>query len=583
MARELRPAGVPGLPSVPDDRDLAGTPALDQADGSPERRRAGRLSLLASCVVAVGVPVAYLATSWNSLTLPFWFNEYWRAYFISEGSGWWQSLKVDGAPFPAGWYFMERFAGEVFGSTELVLRLPTAIFLPIASLLLLLLARRWMPLPAALAVALVGTLTGDLLSYSVQLSEYVIDAAAVCAIVLLHELGDDANGDPQRRRRLFLCYAGMAVACLFSTPVVLVAGPLLVLDVVRDLRTRALGRRTIAAVAAGTVALVHLAVFVLRQNALTKSDYWDPQFLPRHGGLGHQISFVYDGLRGFVVGPFTDSYNAAQGWSVPAGLTTALIATWAVLLALGIVVAGRSLRGRSLLAGLGGSLLLTLVASALRLWPFGFVRVNLYEVPLLVLLAGIGATGSVRWTRERRSARRGSHSMVRRGGLGAIGAALALVGLAGLLLAGLFEVVSYHQLRAIDSVGYGARIRAGVAQVRQEAGPNDAVIIAGSMAIQGWQYYGYEYRGSAVDAGPNVPAGRVLYVVDHGSPTITRFIRRLHPAAVYLYVPAGTDLTEIRQDERAASTGGICRLGATSELIDSGLLIDIGSAGCPAG
>ncbi len=247
--------------------------------------------------MAVGVPVAYLLASWSKLTMPFWYNEYWRAYYISEPSGWWQSLKVDGAPFPAGWYFTERFAGQLFGSTELVLRLPTATFLPVTGLLLLLLARRWMPLPAAVAVALVGSLTGDLLTYSVQLSEYVIDAAAVCAIVLLHEIGDDSNSDSARRSALYLCYSGIAVACIFSTPAMLVvASPILLLDVVRDLRTGALGRRTLWAVGAGAIALLHLGLFVLRQNALTKTDYWDSQFLPHHG-LGSQITFVYDGIR----------------------------------------------------------------------------------------------------------------------------------------------------------------------------------------------------------------------------------------------------------------------------------------------
>jgi len=37
--------------------------------------------------------------------------------------------------------------------------------------------------------------------------------------------------------------------------------------------------------------LLHLGLFVVPQNALTKSDFWDPQFMPHHG-IGTQIAFV---------------------------------------------------------------------------------------------------------------------------------------------------------------------------------------------------------------------------------------------------------------------------------------------------
>ena len=104
----------------------------------PDAIRAGRPLL-----ICAGVPTGILISLWSNLTLPFWFNEQWRAYYISNQGNWWQALKSDGAPFPAGWYFLERLSGSLFGSTELALRIPTAIFLPITCVLLLLLARRW--------------------------------------------------------------------------------------------------------------------------------------------------------------------------------------------------------------------------------------------------------------------------------------------------------------------------------------------------------------------------------------------------------------------------------------------------------
>ena len=51
------------------------------------------------------------------------------------------------------------------------------------------------------------------------------------------------------------------------------------------------------------------------QSTLTRSVCWDAQFLPHHG-FGHQVSFVWDGLNGFVTGTFTSSIQGA----LPGGL-----------------------------------------------------------------------------------------------------------------------------------------------------------------------------------------------------------------------------------------------------------------------
>ena len=69
------------------------------------------------------VPSVVVLSMWRTLTEAFWFNEQWRAFDISEADNWWLSLR-NGAPFPAGWYFLERFLGQTFGSTELVLARP---------------------------------------------------------------------------------------------------------------------------------------------------------------------------------------------------------------------------------------------------------------------------------------------------------------------------------------------------------------------------------------------------------------------------------------------------------------------------
>ena len=364
--------------------------------GSRARRRARRRSrrgLVGAILICAGVPSAVVLSLWSNLTEPFWFNEQWRAFYISDSGNWWATLKGDGAPFPAGWYFLERFSSVLFGSTELALRLPTAAFVPIGCVLLLLLGRRWMPTPAAVVVALLATLTGTLLCYGIQVSEYQIDAAAAVAVVLLHEIVWDVERPTWRSLRIPLAYAGIAFACVGSTPAIFLAAPLLTLDALQAAWRRNLGPHLVGSVAAGMIVLAHLAFFVLPQSArvLRSSSYWNARFLPHHG-IGSQVAFVWDGVRGFVTGAFTGSTQGPLGGPlIGRGWGWALTLTFGVLLCVGVVEAARTIRGRTILFALVASQVLTLIASFLRYWPFGFVRTNLYLLPLLVLLAGIGA------------------------------------------------------------------------------------------------------------------------------------------------------------------------------------------------
>jgi hypothetical protein len=77
-------------------------------------------------------------------------------------------------------------------------------------------------------------------------------------------------------------------------------------------------------------------------------------------------------------------------WTVVAGL----LAGWAV----GTAVALRTREGRGLLLAVVGSFLLTVAAATRGQWPVGFVRANLFLVPLLYVVAGIGAFAVARWT-----------------------------------------------------------------------------------------------------------------------------------------------------------------------------------------
>ena len=512
-------AGVAGVKSA----------AVPRRDLRRKRDRTRR-ELMVAVLICAGLPTVFLASLWGNLTEPFGFNEQWRAYYISNSGNWWAVLKDAGggtggigAPFPAGWYFLERISGSLFGSTELALRLPTAAFLPLSCVLLMLLARRWMSTPAAVVVALLGTLIGSLVSYAVQLSEYQIDAAATVAVVLLHDVAADDKSPSWRAPPVYLAYGGIALACVFSTPAVFIAGPLLLLDAVRAVRGRRVGPPVVAAVAAGAVILAHLELFVLPQNAndVRNGGYWAPNFMPHHG-LGNQVAFVWDGLWGFVTEPFTRAIQPTlPGVLLSGGWTWALSVAVALLLCLGVVDLARSTRGRTMLFAIGGSLALTLVASYLRDWPFGFVRTNFYLIPLLILIAGIGAVRSVpgRWRACTRSASAGPCLPPLVAGV----AVFALIAV-GVGLAATDEVAAYHALRTSTTAPvYGNRIGDAVATVRAWAKPGAAVVVAGAMAIPGWKYYQYEYTGKATQTGPQIASNHVDFVVDHGSPSVTEW------------------------------------------------------------
>ena len=69
-------------------------------------------------------------------------------------------------------------------------------------------------------------------------------------------------------------------------------GPDLLLDVVRGLRSCSFRPQALAGFGAGILILLYLKLFIVPQNALTKSNYWDANFMP-HSGIANQIAFVW--------------------------------------------------------------------------------------------------------------------------------------------------------------------------------------------------------------------------------------------------------------------------------------------------
>jgi len=529
--------------------------------------------MTAALAVVVAVPIAVVVSLGRTMTAPFWFDEQWRASFISYDGGWLQGLRADHmASIATGWFLVERWTGEVFGSTELSLRTPIVVFFVLNCVLLLLLARRWMPLWAALAVALVGGLTPDIVQYAVQLKPYVVDSATVIAVLLLHDIARHQEPSLSGRRVTLWCYLGIGTACFFGTATVLVAGPLLLVDALqalRSLRSKLLYRRILEIAVAGVPALVNVALQA-RENPSSEYSYWGPWFPPRHG-IAAQVTFVWDGLRSFV------SVGLSDGYALAAPLHAALITVWTVLLVSGVVTIVRKRVATSLLVGLVGSFVLILAASFLRIWPFGYVRTNIFEVPLLVLLAGVGAFGApgelalLGNSLHRRPAGRPAAAA----GRWAV-ASVVLVGALGVGIAAAYEFGGYRSLaRHQPPPRYGDEVRRAVAIVRQEATHNAAVMMVGNMAVDGWRYYLFEYTGDAVRTGPAIPRGHVLFELRHGARSETAFLAKLRPSEVFVYVRSGTTGAELGQDLARVSAAGYCRQTASRAFATSGLLVTI--------
>lgn len=214
--------------------------------------------------------------------------------------------------------------------------------------------------------------------------------------------------------------------------------------------------------------------------------------------------------------------------------------------------------GYTLLIGIIGSLVLSCVASYLRYWPFGFVRTNLFEIPLLVLLAGIGVAGTTKQIRSNWRYFGIRHRVVRTGTTSVlVGVVIAIAGMA-CLGALIYEGASYQELiKAQPPARWGAQVRDAVAIVRRNASPDVAAVVIGNMAVNGWRYYLYQYDGRAVDTGPRIQPANMLFTVEHGGGLLTSFVSHRHPSRLFYYVPDGTTSKEINDDLMAFAKGGL--------------------------
>ncbi len=320
---------------------------------------------------------------------------------------------------------------------------------------------------------------------------------------------------------------------------------------------------------AGILIFLYLKLFIVPQNALTKSNYWDPNFIP-HSGVREPNLFRVRMARGFITGTFTGSDMPWLPELLSPRYSWILSVAFGLLLCIGIVVASRSQRGRTLLIGIGGSLGLTVIASYIRYWPFGFVRTNYYLVPLLILLAGIGADGATKSFYEHPGKACPDHSSAehhgghRRGPHGS--RARCRWSGSDLRNRHLQAGSRFSDPRCLWSEHWLRRRRC-----EKPCNTGSALVVGGPLAVQGWQYYQYEYTGGPSKTGSQIPPEHAVFLSGQDPPAVSRLIKRTEPNQVFLYVAYGAP--GIQADIQAINSARSCRQVSQHNFVVSGYLI----------
>jgi len=280
---------------------------------------------------------------------------------------------------PPLFLWLERTVVAAFGFNEWTLRaLPLAAGVATGPMMWRV-ARRLLPLPAALLAVALVTLSPGLVRYSAEVKPYGLDA--LVTLVLLDRA--IAVAQPASRSGQWWLLAGAGVlAIVTSTPEPFVIAGVIAFLLVRAALTRdaALTRRAIVLAAgwAATIALLVATVFrpLLGESAAVGKFmhwYWATNFLtPGPPGLATKVSVMLWAV-------LTETFLGAA--AIP-GATTLLVAT--VAIGCLMLIATRRFAELALIVVPVAALV---VASALRLYPIAG-RLVLFAAPLSSLLLG---------------------------------------------------------------------------------------------------------------------------------------------------------------------------------------------------
>jgi len=482
--------------------------------------RVGRAPLV---VLLAGVAV--LVVAWPLVDRPFWYDEQWRAFHVALGVHQWSALRGTGAPLAAGWLGLEQLVGAVFGLHEWALRLPSVLALLGVGPATYLLGRWWLPRPAATTAGVLVAVNGGLLVYGLELKSYLVEAALTP--LLLHTWLS-AGRARARRQAVWPAYLGLGGLCVVSLPAVFLLAPLLLLDALR-----------LWPGVAAVVALVHLVAFVQRQTFLSGDPGWETSYVRGPGDLARTVASYASGFPTLgLARPDDNPTSPFQGSALldqpPPALSIVVGLLVGALLVIGLVRARGAAREVTL--ALGGALLLVEVAAAAHAWPAGAVRVNLFVVPLLVLVAVTGAVS-----------------------LPEVRAAVPVASVLAAVLVGVglhWSVVARET--APDPILLGG-VRAQQALQRAAARPGDlAVVLTGRPQLDQWtkgeRFYAQRYPwGSAGSAAP----ARETYAAAGWVPgAVTAWLGGRAPHAVFV-----STYNRVTDADAAGLEGELARAG----------------------
>jgi hypothetical protein len=362
---------------------------------APERQRRW-----IGLIVALGIAARLFR--WL-LAYPLWSDEaFLSVNFLQRGYGdMFRSLEYHQV-CPLGFLWAQLTAVRLLGFSELALRV-VPLLASIAGLLLFVwLASRMLSGAARLLAVAVFACSYPGLRYASDAKPYGMDVLVAVGLLVL---AVEWARRPNRQRWSWALVAAAPLAMVFSFTTAFVAGGIS-LAVLVQLLWQASQRRTVRPIFPWlvwlafnlTIALSFLVTYWLcirpqSQAELTgqMQPYWHQAFPPFHSA-GKLLAWLFWTHTG-------DMLSYPVGGPRCASLATTLVC----LLGLGVLVRRR--RWDLLTLGLA-PLALNFAAAAVQRYPYGgHVRVVLYLMPFVCLLAGLGLAAVLGWFAERRAER----------------------------------------------------------------------------------------------------------------------------------------------------------------------------------
>lgn len=331
------------------------------------------VAALSWLIVGLGIILRVAQYAFNR---SLWLDEAYLALNITQRSfaELLQPLDYDqGAPI--GFLMIERLLVELFGSSEYVLRLFPLLCSLAALLLVLAVARRTLPPVAALVGVLLFATSDRLIYYASEVKQYSSDVAVALLLTWMAVRITHHGLTPARVVTFGL--VGAAALWLSHPALFVLAGVGLSL-LVPFVLAKDWKRSAWLSVAFALWGLSLAVCYVVSLRQLSANDYLRDYWASREGFMPLLPTSAAD-VKWFIE-TFFDVFRN------PGGLEFSAIASFAWIT--GVIVLMRERRMTTAL--LLSPIILTLIASALHLYPFAD-RLILFIVPALLLIVGAGA------------------------------------------------------------------------------------------------------------------------------------------------------------------------------------------------